>query len=145
LIITAFDAVAGKGRELLRIRTEPDIAYGWMLSPDGSQIAFLNEHGNPNKIQFVPIDGGETRSVEVKGPFLSCTSIDWAPDSKSVFVGTEGSDGATLLHVDLKGNVAPIWQQPHNGAVGGSPSPDGHHIAIGATGFNKNVWLIDNF
>jgi len=145
LIITAFDPIAGKGKELLRIPTEPDVGYGWMLSPDGSQIAFQNEHGNPNKIQFVPIDGSKTRSVELKGSFLSCTSIDWAPDSKSLFVGTEASDGATLLHVDLKGNARPIWQQPHNGPVGGSPSPDGRHIAIGATGFNKNVWLIDNF
>jgi serine/threonine protein kinase/Tol biopolymer transport system component len=145
LIITAFDAIAGKGKELLRIPIKPSEGYGWMLSPDGSQVALVKEHGNPNKVQFIPVDGGQSRTVEVKTPVLSCTSVDWLPDSKSVFVGTEGSQGATLLHIDLKGNIQPVWHQPHNGAVGGTPSPDGRHIAIGATGFGGNVWLLENF
>jgi serine/threonine protein kinase/Tol biopolymer transport system component len=145
LIITAFDPIGGKGKELLRVSIEPDQGYGWMLSPDGSQIAFVKEHGNPNKVQLFRISGGETRTVEIKGPFLGCTSVDWLPDSKSVFVGVESGDSATLLHIDLKGNVQPIWRQSHGGAVGGTPSPDGRHIVIGATGFSGNVWLLDNF
>jgi len=59
-------------------------------------------------------------------------------------VGTEGGHTATLLHIDLTGTVQSIWQQSHGGAVGGTPSPDGRHIAIGATGLNRNVWLVDN-
>jgi hypothetical protein len=62
-----------------------------------------------------------------------------------VFVGVEDSHSAALLRVGLNGNIQPIWEQGHNGAVGGSLSPDGRHLAIGTTGFNKNVWMIDNF
>jgi len=40
LIITAFDPVTAKRKEQLRISIEPGARYGWMLSPDGSQIAF---------------------------------------------------------------------------------------------------------
>jgi len=144
LIITAFDPIGGKGKELLRISIEPSENYGWMLSPDGSQIAVVKEHGNPNRVQFFAISGGETRSIEIKGPFLACTSVDWLPDSKSVFVGVEGGDSAALLHIDLTGKLQAIWQQPHGGAVGGTPSPDGRHIVIGTTGFSGNVWLLDN-
>jgi eukaryotic-like serine/threonine-protein kinase len=145
LVITEFDAVLGKGKELIRISTKPDDGYGWMLSPDGTQIGLQKNHGHPNQVWFFPLDGGKSSSVEVKGPYVTCTSIDWAPDSKSVYVGVEGSHTATLLNIDLRGNIHAIWQQSHDGAVGGSVSPDGRHIAIGATGANTNVWIIDNF
>ncbi len=146
LVLTAFHPIAGKGRELLRIPIDPrGGGYSWMLSPDGTQVAFVWEHVNPNQVQFIRLDGHGTRTVEVPGPFFTCTSVEWAHDSKSVFMGTEGSHRATLLRVDLEGNIQPVWQQSHDGAIGGSPSPDGRHIAIGATGFNRNVWMIDNF
>jgi hypothetical protein len=145
LIFTAFDPMSGKGKEVLRIPNESRGRPNWMLSPDGSRIALVKKHEIRNQVEFIPLAGGETRTVELKGPFLSGRSVEWAPDSQSVFVGAEGSHSATLLHVDLKGNVQPIWRQAHVGAVGGAPSPDGRRIAIGATGFNTNVWLIDNF
>jgi Tol biopolymer transport system component/DNA-binding winged helix-turn-helix (wHTH) protein len=147
VIFTAFDPVAGKGRELFRIKVEvPAENYGWMLSPDGSQIAFVRLQGNPHQVELFPVDGGPIRKIEIKGPYLTCTSVTWAPDSKSVLVGTEGSHRAALLRVDFNGSVQPIWEQEgHDGAIGGHPSPDGRHLAIGTTGFNKNVWMIDNF
>ena len=144
LVITAFDPVAGKGKELLRIPIHPG-GHGWMLSPDGSEIAFVENVGNRNQVQFFPLDKRQSHTVEIKGPYHCCTSVGWSPDSKSVYVGTEGSRTATLLHIDRKGNVVPVWQQSHDGAVGATPSPDGRHIAIGATGGGRNVWLIDNF
>ena len=146
LILTAFDPVAGKGKELLRIPTEPGGEKGWMISPDGAQVAFLKAHGNPTQVQFISLAGRGTRAVEVKGHFLGSYSISWASDSKSVFVGTETTDGLTLLQMDLKGNVRPVWEQPHHrDVIAGIPSPDGRHIALGRSGSKTDVWLIDNF
>jgi hypothetical protein len=146
VIFTSFDPVAGKGKELFRTQVDvPGENYGWMLSPDGSQVGLVRLHGNPHRVEFFPLHGGPSRSVEIRGPYASCTSVGWASDSQSVFVGVEDSHSAALLRVGLNGNTQPIWAQGHNGAMGGSPSPDGRRLAIGTTGFNKNVWMIDNF
>jgi Tol biopolymer transport system component len=143
LILTSFDPVAGKGKELMRIPAEPDYRH-WAISPDGKVVAFLREHWNAHQISFIPVGGGETRTVDVKGYFL-LSSLEWAPDSRSVFVGTEESRGSILLHIDLKGNAQPIWQESHRGPTCGVPSPDGRHLLIGGLSFNTNVWLVDNF
>ena len=143
LILTAFDPIVGKGKELLRIPVEgPDDGYIWNLSPDGSEVAYAKQAWNADQVHFISLRGGETRSVQVKDHFLS--GFDWAPDSKSIFVGSPGANGATLLHVDLKGGVQPIWQQSYSGDIWGIPSPDGRHVAMRGSSSNANVWVIDN-
>jgi serine/threonine protein kinase/Tol biopolymer transport system component len=141
LIFTAFDPIAGKGKEVARVATEGD--HDWMLSPDGSQIAFLKSPGNPIQVQFISLRGGETRTMQVPG--VSSGGLSWASDGQGVLMGTEVSNSVTLLRVDLKGNAQPIWQRPGNGVIAGLPSPDGRHIALGFNAGSKNVWLIDNF
>ena len=54
------------------------------------------------QIQLIPLAGGQARTVIVKG-YVNFNSLVWAPDSKSVFVGTSGPNGAVLLRVDLNG------------------------------------------
>ncbi len=144
MVVTAFDAIAGKGKELLRFPTEPNGNYHWAISPDGLQIAYLKQHWNADQIHFIPLNGGGPRTITLKGHFL-LSSLDWTPDSKSMFIATESANGSTLLHVDLKGNVQPVWQQTESGSIWGIPSPDGHHIAMQGTTSNANVWVIDNF
>ena len=144
LILTAFDPVAGKGKELLRIPTEPGGTYTWALSPDGSQVAYVKEDLYAGQVHFIPLRGGEVRTAQVNG-YFSLSSLDWAPDSKSMFVGSQGANATALLHIDLKGNVQPIWQQPARGLTWGIPSPDGRHIAMLGSSSNANAWVIDNF
>jgi Tol biopolymer transport system component len=145
VIFTAFDPIAGRGKELLRVPAVPG-GYNWMLSPDGSAVAFANGPGNPIRVQLISVRGGRTRTMEVKGKFVGCTSIAWALDSRSMYVGTDAADGATLLKVDLNGNVQPIWHEPQRGIVYGTASPDGRHFVINGSALSsKNVWLIDNF
>ncbi|HEV2732024.1 MAG TPA: hypothetical protein VGV15_18480, partial [Terriglobales bacterium] len=72
-------------------------------------------------------------------------SLDWAPDSKSLYVGSSGPTGARLLHVGLDGETQPIWQQPQLSFTWGVPSPDGRHVAMLGISFDSNVWIIDNF
>lgn len=143
-VITAFDLAGGKGKELLRISTEPGAEYHLGLSPDGSQVAMLKTDWNTGQIRFIPLGGGQARTVTVKG-YVNLISCDWAPDSKSVFVGTWGPAGATLLRIDLNGNAQPIWQQPTPMDTWGVPSPDGRDLAMYGTSMDANVWMIDNF
>lgn len=144
MIITPFDSSGVKGKELLRIPTDPTGEYHWGLSPDGSQIAILMTALGDNRIHFYRLPGGEMRTVSVNG-YSELISFDWASDSKSVFVGTSSPQGATLLRVNLDGKATPIWQnlQPHE--IWGVPSPDGKHIAMFGTSAESNVWMIDDF
>jgi Tol biopolymer transport system component len=144
LIVTAFDPVAGKGKELLRIPTEPGAYYTGNPSPDGSLFAYEKRDWTADQVHFIPLGGGEARTVTVKG-YANLGSLDWAPDSKSVFVGTWGPSGATVLHIDLIGNVQPIWHQPQPTRTWGIPSPDGLHLAMYGVSADANVWMIDNF
>jgi serine/threonine protein kinase/Tol biopolymer transport system component len=143
-VINAFDSTGSKGKELLRIPTEPGAEYHWAPSPDGSQVAILKTDWNTGQIRFYPLGGGQARTVTVKG-HIHLISCDWAPDSKSLFVGTSGPAGSTLLRIDLEGNAQPVWQQPMPSTTWGVPSPDGRHLAMFGTSIDSNVWMIDNF
>jgi len=144
LTLTSFDPNSGNRKELIRLPTEPGGDYHWAPSPDGSQVGYLKSHWNANQIQLIPLHGGQPRVITLAGHFL-LRSLDWAPDSKSLFVGSLSAKGATLLHINLQGKVEPIWQQSRSDAVWGIPSPDGRHIAIRGSSSNINVWGIDEF
>jgi len=148
LVIVAFNPRGGPGRELVRIPLEAgssgDIGfdYSWQLSPDGSQIAIVKEHGN--QIRLVPLAGGQSRTITTKG-HSDLIELNWAIDSQSMFVSTLEPGGANLLHVDLNGDIQPVWQQSQATDTLGFPSPDGRHLAILGSNAESNVWLINNF
>jgi serine/threonine protein kinase len=144
LVITSFEPAGGKGKELLRIPVEPREDYSWALAPDGSQIAILKRDWNAGEIRFFSLRGGETHTTPVRG-YLNLRSLDWAPDSKSMFISTSGPGGALLLRVNLDGAARPVWQQSHSDQIWGIPSPDGKQIALKGTSLDTNVWMIDNF
>ena len=52
---------------------------------DGSQVAILKTDWNTGQIRFIPLGGEEPRTVTVRG-YVNLDSLDWAPDSRSVFV-----------------------------------------------------------
>jgi len=145
LTFTAFDPGSDNTNLLCRVPLKqagyrPD----WNLSPDGSQIAIANPRWNSDEITFIPTHGGQSDILTIKG-WGNFNSVDWTADSKGVYVGSWRSSRATLLYVDLNGNVRPLWSQPGPMGTWGIPSPDGHHLAmVGASG-EANVWIIDNF
>jgi hypothetical protein len=141
LIIKSFEPAFGDGSELLRI-PEPEADYHWALSPDGSQIGLLKSEWGSNEIRFLSIPNGESHSIRVKD-HSALRSLDWAPDSRSVFVGSSSPSGSALLRIDLNGKAQTIWQQSQPLNTWGVASPDGHHLAIFSTNVDANVWLVD--
>jgi serine/threonine protein kinase/Tol biopolymer transport system component len=148
LVINAFDPLGGKGKELLRIPLEPGTSagigddYAWQLSPNGLWIGIVKKH--ENRIGLVPLDGGPTRVIAIKG-YSDLVDLNWANDSHSMFVSSQGPGGVSLLHVDLNGNAEPIGQQPRALWAWGFPSPDGHHLAMMVGNLETSVWMIGNF
>jgi hypothetical protein len=127
LIFTAFDSVTGKRNELFRNPTiERGYGYNWGLSPDRSQIVTVDFRWNSDEVTIIPSHGGQSRIVTVKG-YYNLDSLDWAADSKGVFVGSSRPSGAILLYVDLNGNVHSLWGQPRIDMTWGTPSHDGRH------------------
>jgi serine/threonine protein kinase/Tol biopolymer transport system component len=148
LVVFRFDPVGGPGAELARIPleagTSADIGfdYAWQLSPDGSRIGIVKRHGN--QIRLVPLRGGEATTITVKG-FPDLLDMNWAVDSKSMFVSTVQAGGSMLLRVAPNGDAQPIWEQQQSALTWGIPSPDGRHLAIIGASSEANVWMIGNF
>jgi hypothetical protein len=51
----------------------------------------------------------------------------------------------TLLHVDLRGEAKPVFQEPEKYLGWAIPSPDGRHVAIWESSSSSNVWLLEDF
>ena len=143
LLFIAFDPVKGRGREVARIATNPGSQYNWDLSPDGSQIA--EAIPGENRIRLLPVRGGQPRDIVINGWSDFNAGPDWAPDGKGFYVSSSSPRGATLLHVDLKGNVNALWEQKGSWQTWGVPSPDGRHLAILGLTVDSNVWMTENF
>jgi hypothetical protein len=143
LVFTAFDPLKGRAREVTRMLTERRSFYEWGMSPDGSQIGIIVPPGE-NRIRLLPLAGGEPRDLIVKG-WYGFRSVDWAPDGRGFYVGSSSLRGATLLYVNLKGDVTPVWEQKGSFRTWGVPSPDGRHLAILGYTVDSNVWMLENF
>jgi len=148
LIFFGVDPREGKAKELTRIPlSQPVVDYGWDVSPDGSRVALGQNEKGEGRIQILPLAGGQAREIKVKD-WKGLETLFWAADCRGLFVSPALAQGATLLHVDLKGHAQVIWQQKWSGVFGhviGVPSPDGRHLAISAQSENHNVWLLESF
>jgi serine/threonine protein kinase len=146
LVVAAFDPFGGPGKELARIPLEPGSSadmgfdYTWQLSPDGSWIGIVKRYGN--QIRLVPLAGGQT--ITIKG-YSDLLDLNWAIDSRSMFVSTLQPGGATLWRIGLNGEARPIWQRRRSPYAWGIPSPDGRHLALVGASSESNVWMIGNF
>jgi Tol biopolymer transport system component len=144
LVLTAYDPVKGRGREVARMATKPGFRYMWNLSPDGSEIAMLFPEGQ-NRIRLLPVGGGQPHDLVIKG-WSSLNSPAWAADSKGLYIASVTPRGATLLYIDLKGHANPVWEQRVDlWACYGFPSPDGRYLAILGNTTDGNVWMLENF
>lgn len=143
LVISVFDPATGKSHEVAKLQKET-ADWGWALSPDGTSIA-ASTFGDSNRIRLVSLSGQPTRELVVKG-WSHFISMDWAADSKGLFVASNPVGlRQSLLYVDLTGNAHQIWQVDSIWAPWAIPSRNGKYVAIPAPTINSNVWMAERF
>jgi Tol biopolymer transport system component len=128
----------------MRVPIEPNADYNWALSPDGAQMALLRKEWTGCQVQLFRVGKDEKRTLQVKGA-VNCNSLDWASDSRSMFIGSSRGNGSSLMRLGTDGTVQSLWFQPQLSSTWGIPSPDGRHIAMLGDSSDANVWVIDNF
>jgi serine/threonine protein kinase len=142
LIFTAFDPVNGNSHEVARVQRESGIEDSG-LSPDGQFIAVITV--GAKNIRLLSLAGQPNREIVLKN-WSSFSSIDWAADSKGLFV-TSNPTGwkSSLLYVDLAGNAHQLWQVKGATQSWGIASRDGKYLAIPGPTISSNVWMAEGY
>ena len=143
LIVSAFDPMTGKRRELRTVSIHPGV-NNWMPSPDGSRLAFSEFNILEGRIRLLSLRGDPDRDIVVKG-WAGFNAVNWAADGKSLFVSSQSPTSSTLLVVDLEGHPTPLWDQRGAWRTYGVSAPNGREIAIAGRTSGSNVWMIENF
>lgn len=117
-------------------------AFNWSLSPDGTTLAISKaKTEQQGRIRLVTIKNRAERWIEIKGG-SGIASLDWAADSKSLWVVSEDEHNA-LLNVDLNGRVREVWR-PKKISVGWAiPSRDGRYLALRVNSGSANAWMLE--
>jgi len=144
LVISVFDPATGKPHEVAKLQRQT-ADWVWALSPDGTSIAALTFGATDNRIRLLSLSGQPARELVVKN-WSRFTSMDWAADSKGLFVASNPvGSRQSLLYVDLAGSAHQIWQVDSIWASWAIPSRNGKYVAIPAPTVNSNVWMAENF
>lgn len=139
VVLSFYDPLAGRGRELARIENAGLTAA---ISPDGKAIATLM--GNPSRsIRLYSPDGRIKGEVKVQRA-TDLGSLSWTADSRGWFCGdmakpTSAPGGIRLLRVDLDGRTRVLWDRS---GLWAKPSRDGKHLAMYGSFQSSNVWAI---
>jgi Tol biopolymer transport system component/DNA-binding winged helix-turn-helix (wHTH) protein len=140
-----FDPRTGSKSELTEIENEGMV--NWGLSPNGSYLAIVPHASDGNSLTLYTMADGKMRKLEVKG-WTGLATLDWAADSKSMFIGTLSRSGRiSLLRVTLQGSVRVLREGKFPPvcacAYWAIPSPDGKWVAINQPTGSSNVWELD--
>ena len=144
LIVTALDAMKGRGPQLTRFPLDPnDNRWFLDLSADGTRIAVTRNPAGP--IHVISVHGQPMQEITVKN-WSNLLEFTWAIDGKGLFLVAGIRGGQVVLHVDLSGNAHRLWESIGAFAAEvAKPSPDGRHLAIQSWTTNGNMWMMENF
>ena len=143
LVFVAFDPLAGRGRELMRVDGPLSANYSWDLSPDGTRVAFVRSAEGP--IEILSLKSQLLGKLDPKG-WSTIANLAWAADGKALFVSGLSNNEMSLMQLDLHGQSHVLWRFSESGLPSqGIPSPDGRHIAISQQIKSSNIWMIENF
>src|SRR5262249_5107084 len=67
VVFSRFDPVQGEKAELFRFDIDPSTVSFWDLSPDGSQIAFLEREERRGLVRIRPVSGETARDLLLAG------------------------------------------------------------------------------
>jgi len=137
-----YDLTTGKAHEVARFPNQANV-WNWGLAPDGKTVA-ISKLGE-DRIVLVSLVGQPQRDLVVKG-LNNLSSLDWAADSKALFVSniTSGRN-VTLMLVDLEGKIRELRRVRSDRTTWAIPSRDGKYVAIPSPTVESNVWVADNF
>jgi dipeptidyl aminopeptidase/acylaminoacyl peptidase len=147
-----FDPSDGKAAELPTARIKKEDGFNsWNLSPDGKYLVSARSQ-NPYAeatLRIFSLANGEQRYLAVPKVKL-IVGLDWAADSKSIWVGGYMGRGpwgtrSGLVNVDLSGNSRTLIESRSPEIMGATPSPDGRRLALGANTDSSNAWLLESF
>jgi Tol biopolymer transport system component len=142
VIFYTFDPVQGRRAQVAGIEIEPSNTF-WDLSPDGSRIAFTRYDEQSGVIRILPLPGGPTREIRVKG-WTSFEAVAWSLDGRSLFVTSGALTGSRLLQVSPNGAVRVLHKADFK-AERPILSPDGRYLALAEVTSESNAWMIDSF
>jgi len=142
LVFTAFDPVNGNSHEIASLPRESGIENSG-LSPDGQFIAVIKT--GDKRIRLLSIANQSIREIVPKN-WSSFSSVDWAADSKGLFVTSNPTGwNSSLLYVDLAGNAHQLWEVKGAAQSWGIASRDGKYLAIPAPTISSNVWMAEGY
>lgn len=148
-----FDPSGGRVKELMAAKRQSDDGPGsaWSLSPDGRYLASPKSPNpyEPSGLRIFDLTTGKEREIAVPNVLL-IMGLDWAPDSRSLWVGGymgrySGGTRSGLVKVDLAGRVRTVLEGSSMAIWFAVPSPDGRRVAVLAHTDNSNVSLLENF
>jgi len=142
MIVTSFDPVKGRDRELLRFKVDPGSNVYCDISPDGSRIAAVTDPDKP--IQIFSLRGQLTQLIPAND-LNPKQFVFWASDGKSLFITHGVKGGSELVHMDLRGVSKALWKNDGGYFPWGLQSPDGRHLAIQGANQTGNMWMMENF
>jgi len=143
-IISSFDPLKGKGSEFTRITLDPKRNdWSLALSPEGKRLAVIR---NPEStVQILSLHGELKSEIRIRG-WSNLGDMRWTADGKGFFLtSVTPAGGAVLLHLNARGDVQIVRENPGGNYSPGVPSPDGRHLAFVGTADNKNMWMMENF
>jgi DNA-binding winged helix-turn-helix (wHTH) protein/Tol biopolymer transport system component len=143
LTFFTYNPFQGEGTQAFQIQDDFPQMYNWSLSPDGATLAIAKGKSEEDpKIRLVSLKGGRQRWLNIQG-WPGIGSLDWAADSKSLWVSSAGEEENALLHIDLQGNATAVWR-PKKMTVGWAiPSRDGRYLALHVRSTSANVWMLE--
>lgn len=147
MVFYLLDPLRGRGPKLGRFPHRADFTgnTGWGLSPDGSQIAYVTEHG---QVEIMSLRDQSWHEISLGPHWQQLQTVAWAADGKSLFVTCWKPDGSDFLHAALDGKVTLLWHNGHSPwqwATNPLPSPDGKYLAFQSKSLDSNVWMLENF
>jgi Tol biopolymer transport system component len=145
MLVTEFDVMRGRGRVLARVDLARKLDF-WdnplaAISPEGTRLAVARSADGP--IEIRSLRGEPTFTVAAEG-LDKLWGLGWTPDGKGLMVSRQVRGGSELLRVELHGGVTRLWKfkAPRGG---GTPSPDGRHLAISDWQQDSNMWMMEDF
>ena len=140
-VISSYDLVSGKKRELTRVLGGINID----VFPDGSGMAVVTGGTSGDRIHIISSTGETKAEFTVKG-WPAFEHMYCSADSKGLYLSsTSQAKVGTLLYSDLQGNARVLWRQKGTIDIWAVPSPDGRYLAIMGETQTNDAWLLENF